>query len=334
VLYNAEQYGAIPYVPYREATTIGWIPGTSLANGGKVYVPALACLMAYEPASPEELLFPYMEGGGVAAGPTSADAVLSAALEVIERDAFMITWFNRLPASRVPLSTYPDGDVIEFCKSYDRAGIAIELYRLPTDTPVVVFLALIVDDRGRPGTPPVAVGLGAGLEPAHTARRAILEAAMSRFGRGEQLKERGLHKRIREIAEDHRLVADHLDHRLLYSNPDLIGAFDFLRKAPTEELAWGEITLEEDPSSRLGRLVDHFMGAGNDVIAVDLTTDDMRAHGLHVARTIIPGFQPLHFGYATPRLGGRRVFEVPRNLGMRSEPSSPEELNYLPQPLA
>jgi ribosomal protein S12 methylthiotransferase accessory factor len=55
--------------------------------------------------------------------------------------------------------------------------------------------------------------------------------------------------------------------------------------------------------------------------------------GLRTVRVIVPGFQPLHFGHE-PRLGGRRLYELPRRLGISEVPARPELLNTDPHPLA
>jgi hypothetical protein len=49
---------------------------------------------------------------------------------------------------------------------------------------------------------------------------------------------------------------------------------------------------------------------------------------------IVPGFQPIHFGWDEARLGGRRLYEVPHRLGLTAAPTSPQELNADPHPLA
>jgi hypothetical protein len=56
--------------------------------------------------------------------------------------------------------------------------------------------------------------------------------------------------------------------------------------------------------------------------------------GVHVARAILPGFQPIHFGHGEPRLGGTRVFELPRKLGLRTDVTGPRDINPLPHPLS
>ena len=50
VLYQPDQYAELPYVPYEDAATIGWVVTRSLASGALVHVPAVAVLMGYTPS--------------------------------------------------------------------------------------------------------------------------------------------------------------------------------------------------------------------------------------------------------------------------------------------
>src|ERR1041384_1348358 len=63
------------------------------------------------------------------------NAILSAALEIIERDAFIIAWHNEFPCMRVNAVTHPVRDVVELCRAYERRGVEMQLYRLHFNTP-------------------------------------------------------------------------------------------------------------------------------------------------------------------------------------------------------
>jgi ribosomal protein S12 methylthiotransferase accessory factor len=80
--------------------------------------------------------------------------------------------------------------------------------------------------------------------------------------------------------------------------------------------------------------VEALTGAGCRVAYVDLTTDDVAPYGIRVVRTIATGLQPIHFGHGEERLGGRRLFEVPRALGHATASRTEADLNPCPHPLA
>ena len=55
---------------------------------------------------------------------------------------------------------------------------------------------------------------------------------------------------------------------------------------------------------------------------------------MSVARAIVPGFQPIHFGAAEMRLGHERLRRMPAALGLVPAPVALGDLNLDPHPLA
>jgi len=329
VLYRPEQYLALPYAPYDDATALGWVATRSLVNGERVFAPALAVSVRYA-ATRQERICP-VTSNGLAAGPSLADAVLVAALEVIERDAFLISWLHRLAGQRVDPSTHPDPEIVDLCEAYRRRGVEVQLHRLATDHPGQVFLALGVQRQGE--GPAAVVGLGAGLSPAPAARKAILEMSQVRPALRIGLRARSTRERIERLVADPRLVATPDDHALLYAHPRTLGAFGFLQSGSTVEVDW-TAAAPPDATAGLHRLAEHFRAQGGDLLYRDLSPPDMTELRLRTARVLIPGFQPLHFGWSEPRLGGRRLYEFPHRLGLTRGPAAPGQLNSDPHPLA
>jgi ribosomal protein S12 methylthiotransferase accessory factor len=329
VLYRPEQYAEVPYAPYTDTTILGWVEGHSLLTGSTVLVPAVAVFLGYLPRAPEEWICP-STSTGLAAGPTLAEAMLSALYEVLERDAFIVTWMNRLPAERVPPATHPDPELVDLCEAYARRGVELRLYHLAVDHPCHVFLSLAVQDGGD-GWPAAVAGLGADLDPARAASKAIMEAGQVRSSLRTQVRDPATRARIERLVADPRLVATIDDHALLYAHPGAAGAFAFLERSPEIVVDW--TMPNSSATDRLRRLAEHFRTHGGDVLYYDVTASDLEEFGLRTVRVIVPGFQPLHFG-RQPRLGGRRLYELPRRLGISEVPARPELLNMDPHPLA
>ncbi|HEY0606319.1 MAG TPA: TOMM precursor leader peptide-binding protein, partial [Herpetosiphonaceae bacterium] len=147
VLYNADQYARLPYQPYTGENILGWTRGRSLVTGKQIFVPALAIYLNYDMRAPNEFLCP-ITSNGLATGATLTDAILAATCEVLERDAFMIAWFNRMPGQRIDPLTHPDADMRDLRAAYRRRNVAMRIYRVPTDHPCHVFasVALQLDE--------------------------------------------------------------------------------------------------------------------------------------------------------------------------------------------
>jgi len=328
VLYQSGQYDKIEYTPFNPATNYGWVQGFSLTQNVAVAIPALAVFMNYNCSNPSEFLF-QATSNGLAAGKTLSHAILSAALEVIERDSFLITWHNELQVKKINPLSLPDARVIDFVRSYQRRGVEMELYKLPTDMPCHVFMAVGYQETG--DGPAACVGLGADFSAVNAARGALLEVGQVRPALKKRMRLPETKKRLAELLNDPTKVDELSDHDLLYSDPSMLNAFDFLRKRKAEDIQWqDQLNL---PEQNLSSLVNALKNIGSDLIYYNLSAPEFNDLGTYAARVILPDFQPIHFGAKRIRLGGERMFELPKRLGLKKVVSL-SNLNYNPHPLA
>lgn len=330
VLFTDAQYETLKYQPYSSDSSLGWVPMRSLGKGEDIAVPALAVLMAYETQGDEPFLFP-ITSNGLAAGPTLASAVLNGAYECIERDAFLATWLNCFPAARIDPSDHPDMDIRAMITAYARRGVDLELYHLPTDNGVEVFMAIGVNTGDMDG-PAAVVGLGADHDPVNAARSALIEVCQVRPSLRMRMRTKDTNTRMAELVAEPMLVTELEDHDLLYADQSMLYAFDFLRSQPAREIDWNGRP-QTDPADTLEILTARLKRNGTDLLYANLTTDDVTPLGAHVARVVIPNYQPMHFGVKERRLAATRLYQLPEILDI-GRPTTAETLNPLPHPLA
>ena len=330
VLYSPDQYEGIPYTPFDASEPIGWIPAHSLVQDKPIYVPAHGTILNYTLQHQREYLS-QSTSNGLAAGGSLLSAILSASLEVIERDAFIITWHNKLPARRIPVTGHPSAEIREFEIAYQRRGVELQLYQLPTDAPVFVFMCVSIQEKGE--GPVVVVGLGCDFSAQKAARQALLEVGQVRPACRQRLRLPKTRERLAELIAHPESVEELEDHDLLYAAPDYLHAFDFLFRQPLSEIDWEEGN-GKSAAEQLQTLVGYCRQKGSDLIYCNLTPLDMEKIGLFTARAILPDFQPIHFGWKHIRMGGDRLFELPAQLGFRKTRVPLAELNTFPHPLA
>ena len=161
-----------------------WIKGFSLIQRGEVFLPAQMASGAYHK-------FPLLEGKkekiiripittGLATWPTRDGAILGGALEVIERDAYMIMWLNQLTLPRIDLAPFRTADkeldtLIVDCERY---RLRVHAVRLVTDAPADV-VCVVVEDMTEHG-PRFSVGLKAHRDINRCIEGALMEALRSR----------------------------------------------------------------------------------------------------------------------------------------------------------
>ena len=329
VLFAPHQYDELPYSRWDPATALDWVHGVRLHDGARVAVPALATFMHYHVRRPQEYLFP-ITSNGLAAGPSFREAALAALLEVIERDAFIIGWLQRLPGRRIDPGAVSD-DVRRIAAGYARRGVSLELVALPTDAPATVVVALGIQEEG--DGPAAAVGLGCDVDPVAACFKASLEVGQIRPALRARLRDPAVARRRAELLEDPARVKELDDHDLLYTDRSMLDALAFWRRSPAGELA----PRPDRTASReelLGPLVAQLAAAGSAPVAVDLSAPELAALGVHAARAVIPGYQPIHFGAREARLGGLRLYHPPAAPAGHELSSDPAGLNPLPHPLS
>ncbi|MCB0212715.1 MAG: TOMM precursor leader peptide-binding protein [Anaerolineae bacterium] len=333
-LYHPSQYDEqLPYVPYDDENRMGWVKAYSLVSGSEVYIPALAVFMTYKPQQPHESICP-TTSNGLATAPTPAEAILRAALEVVERDAFIITWLNRLPGRHIDISDHPDPKLVELCEFYWQQQVTIHVIQLPTDQPCFVFMALAVQRDG--SGPAGVVGLGADIDPARAARQAVLETVQTRAGVQSAMHKPEMEQHISRLVREPHHVTAMADHALRYADPAALSAFDFLLHQPLVSMDWKarKVIGKGESMASLQALVTFYRSQRQDLITYNLTPPDMAKLGLHTARVVLPGLQPIYFGRQARRLACPRLYELPRQLGFTESSTTVDHLNDDPHPFS
>lgn len=264
---------------------------------------------------------------GFAAATCTVDAVWRGLREVLERDAFMIAWANRLPLRGLDLEDGPL-DVVDLCRRFTEVGLEVRAGALKLDLGMWLVIAQCRSDR--PGDPSTVVAVGCDPDLATAGSRALEELAAARlYVAGELAAHRG--PLPQPVAEQ---VTTMVDHGLLYARSEMRRELERWW-CPQEHLPWPSSSpaLPRPSSSELLRQgVSRCRSAGLRVLAVDLTPPEMRSLGLRVVKTLVPGTYPMQFDSRWPHFGGRRLTEVPVKLGLLPKPLGFEELCRVPHP--
>ena len=329
VLYSDEQYRDLPYAPYSENAVIGWIRGYSLGREAPVYVPALAVFMNYVAQRREERLC-LTTSSGLAIAPSLTEAILASAWEVIERDAYMIAWFNRLSCRAIAFDDHPDPAIADVVGLLRRRGVDVRLFQVPTDRPCHVMLALALAEQV--GEPAAIIGLGSHPDPALAARKAVLELGQIRPGLRRRLREAAVRTRLARLLATRR-PQNLMDHSLLYASREMLSALDFLLKVKPTAMKW-DVSHPPAAAEQLRGLVKSLTDDGTDLIYVNLTPPELERRGLFTTRVIIPGSQPIDFGDGQRRFGGTRLYDLPVRLGFVERRPVIQDLNPDPHPMA
>jgi ribosomal protein S12 methylthiotransferase accessory factor len=298
------------WVPFTEQTPVRWTPTLDLTTGATCYAPAGTIFVPYfyyRGTSDSPIVLPISTG--LACHCSFAEAALNGICEVIERDAFMITWQARLSRTQIRAETLSDANY-DLVQRFERTGSSVTLLNLTMDTGVPVSLAVL---RGHdPGAAPLVFAAAAHLNPEHAVRKSLEELALT--ARHVQK----ISSLLPPLPHDptYANITDQKSHLHFWADPANTSLADFIF-ASAERIDFQDLENLEtgDPQRDVQILADKVRGVGHRVLVADLTTDDVRALGLSVVHAIIPGFHPLFMDHRQRALGGYRLWEIPQKLG-------------------
>src|SRR5262249_48370538 len=255
---------------------IDWSPVWSLTRGAVRYLPTAFCY--YDYPQPEERTYCLACSNGNAAGNTLEEAILQGFLELVERDAVALWWYNRVRRPGVDLDSFGEpylGRLRTFLHQRGREFWAIDL---TTDLGIPVFVSICRRTDGLPEQ--ILLGFGAHLDPRVALLRAVTE--MNQMLSSPLLAPES--KELGDQAADPE-TAHWLPTATTVTQPSLPPAAVPARTAASFPRAWAD-DLTEDIRACLA-LVEQ---AGLEMLVLDQTRPEV---GLPVAKVIVPGLR--HF---------------------------------------
>jgi ribosomal protein S12 methylthiotransferase accessory factor len=327
VLYSSKQYelNTIPYKKYGIHDSLSWQPAVELPSNVRRFVPASLTYLRTTKKTENDRLT-NSTSNGMAAGKDLDSAILGGILELVERDSFLITWMQLLPTQRLLMS---DLGTVEdrIVAHYKHFETDVIVYRLPTDIPVHVMMAVATNHSGRP--PAIAIGLGCSLDPRDAVRKCLFELCQVRYCEMSRRRQPGANAPPQEPANVQRPS----DHSGFFANGSSLNSLAFLDQATSVSLHELSSYSTGNPSTDVDLCVAQLRASGCRVLYIDITTPDLSRMEIRVVRVIITELQPLHFGYHRERLGGERLYTLPQKLGYCSVRRNEMDLNRVPHPL-
>jgi ribosomal protein S12 methylthiotransferase accessory factor len=268
--------------PLASDRPIAWVRGYSLTTRTWRWLPRDHCY-----AGAPEPRYGQFNPNGHAAGTCLEEAILQAFLELVERDAIAIWWYNRIRRPGLDPMTSPDGYVRTLANAFAAKGWRSFLLDLTTDLgiPCLAAVALATGD-GR-----WCIGFGCHFETAVAVERAMSELAQLFRADGRD----GPPPWTPGGEEGHLFPEG-------WSAPP---------DAPTRPI----VTL----TGLIEWCNDLVASRGLEMIVLEQTHPDL---GMPVAKVVVPGLR--HFW---PRFGPGRLYDVPVAMGWRTTQLAESALN-------
>jgi ribosomal protein S12 methylthiotransferase accessory factor len=306
-----------PYRRFTADTPVAWVEGRELPDGRAVYLPAELVFLGRATVADARPIG-YSTSSGLACDERPEVATVKALLEVLERDAFMLVWTNRLS---LPLITIDPG--FPGLDTFLRTGLLFAGVDLSVIHRVPCVLGVVRAPAG------VSGALGVGAAAASTADRAGWKALAEAF----TVRAAGVKLALLDPDGDERPIVSFEDHIRRYADHRAAEAAAFLDSS-SERVSLGSVApLEGDgPAEWIASLCRRIEAVGSRAYVVDVTAPDVAEIGVSVIRVVAPGLLALDAAHSARFLGARRLYEGAAALGLRAAPRGEDDLNPDPHP--
>jgi oxazoline/thiazoline synthase len=290
--------GDVPLNPmlFDPSAKIEWSPVWSLRDKRFKYLPTSMLYFFYQGS----VAF-LADSNGCAAGNTREEAIVQGFLELVERDAYAIWWYNRQQRPGVDISNFDDPFVREFRARLASAGHRLSVLDITSDLGIPSFVA--VTQWMQDGRENIEFGSGSHFDARIALLRTLTE--LNQFLSIGVMRGRPLEKMSHDGTplriKDHSYLSPS-DTPLL--QPDLDIKFGFL---DTDEQVRACVSVAERQ--------------GLDFLVLDQTRPDIETP---VVRVVVPGLRHFYRRFAPGRL-----YDVPVKLGWTKRPLAEDALNPL-----
>jgi oxazoline/thiazoline synthase len=298
---STAQSGEVQLAPpeFDPSARIEWSPAWSLRDGRFKYIPTTLVYFFYSgPAAFRA------DSNGCAAGNTIEEAIVQGFLELVERDAYAIWWYNRSQRAAVDLSQFDDSYVRDLHTQLADAGRKLWVLDVTSDLGVPTYVAILHWMQN--GQENIEFGSGAHFDKRIALLRTLTE--LNQFlsiglmggGSGEKPSLDGvapLH------LQEHPFLTPSSHPIILPGSNSHVSTLDNTRD---QVLACVELARR----------------AGLDFLVLNQTRPDVE---VPVVRVIVPGLRHFYQRFAPGRL-----YEVPVKLGLRDRPLPESELTPFP----
>lgn len=258
---------------------------------------------------------------------TKEGAMLSGLYELIQRDAFMLYWYNRATPAKINAFSIPDESVRELIKRIEKYNFTVHCMHITVDTNVPTFISILEDNSGV--GPKFSIGLGTSLDPIKGIKRAIEES---------------IHlyswNRRHEIVDSFEMRKEFSDNSIdqekrsgIFSNPRYKENYAFLIGGETRD--FNTFNFKTHVKKRYGseELMEvismvESLGAGYEVYFYNPRIGVLSSLGYFSSRVIVPKLVPLHLHEPNAAVGMSRIWEIQQKM----EWQQTRDINAWPHP--
>lgn len=299
---------------YGDDIDYDWVWGYSLRHNKPVLIPEQ--LVYYFDNSPQKAHSRFVRetSNGGAIGGSLQEAVFYGLLEVIERDAFLVTWYGKLSVNRISTASIDDPESKRCIDTLVARGLNVYLFDITTESRVPAIWALIMNPR-KDAPLKSYTAAAAHVDPDKAVSGALTEC-ITAYGVYEASLP-ALRERAQQLNANFDLVSDMEDHVLMYSIDESIQHLQFVLNTNTQHALqdlfpewFRTITPQRTLTHYLKDVTQKLLKHHDDVLFTELRAPVLQQLGLYGAKVHVPGMLPMTFGHAYTRIDQARIQNI------------------------
>jgi ribosomal protein S12 methylthiotransferase accessory factor len=305
----------------RRACVIDWLQGFDAKQGRQKWIPYQLVAVPHLYAD-REIVWRAPISTGAAAAFSVEEALYEGLCEVIERDAFMVSWLRQIHLVQFHIIDCDTTDAIQALLS--RTVASVVRYRLtpnffvlPTGLPVFTIMCVLWDNTGL--GPAATIGTKASWSLPLAVLGALEEALQ------ERPWVRSIYERISDSDKNKAVgtIYTMTERATLWLSREAISVLRNWLNQSNSSITMGSLAAESEPCSLqdLALAIERQQATAFGVDLTQYLPEGIKELGLHVVKAIVPEYQPLYLieelnDYAWPRL-----LSVEQRLGVKARQS-------------
>ena len=325
-----EQYG---FDTFSEDKSYRWRRVVNLADGLDYYLPEQVMYYDAQMVSGEKR-FMYETSNGCAMGGTYEEAVVYAMLELVERDAFMMHWYNRIAPKQLDISGVKNDYLRDVVRYMTCIGYEIRVMDITMETGIpAIWVAAI--DRNYHGKMKCYNAAGAHINPEKALEGALVEVATSIGIYDRMIRSGRLDEQLEKLKGHPEAVIGIEDHVFFYALEENFHNIEpyYLNEQKVDFTErFRDWYGREDRTFTLDQFAERFRKYHRDIYVGVLESKVNRELGLWCVKAVVPSMLTMTFGVKNQRLNLDRIRKGAVAAGIADREIPEEEINVTPHP--
>ncbi len=289
------------------STRIGWIEGMNLSTHEPTLIPAQLVYLNYLAKNKEPVLFPTISTGA-AAGFDVKPTLLRGIYEIIERDAFMSIYLNRITVPRIPIQNIKNSRIKIVYEMMKRYQLEWYLLDFTHDLNIPVYVSILVDSTKTNMGPSISIGVKCSFNKINNILSSLGEALLSRFETKMVTSQMRVRKKRKDITNRYLKTLIWWPHTMQKKIHFLLKTNQISNKIET-------IKKRHKTEEELNRIITILTKKGYSIYYKNIAPVFFRQKELCVLKVIIPALQPLYMNQNNKKVLTKRLKIVGRYFG-------------------